>query len=99
MKKINFCLSLGFILGALFCSLEGTSNDQIGARTSSEKKGDQSTTQQKFEIMERDENEDTDVLAIPLDDSEVEDEEEIDELEEEDDDDDDTFDLPHSHSS
>lgn len=36
---------------------------------------------ERFQIMEANQNEDTDTLAIPLDSSEVEDEEEIDRLE------------------
>jgi hypothetical protein len=94
MKKIHFFMSLGLILGTLFCSLEGASAGQNQAKTSvgsPTKKADNSSVQEKFDLMERDENSDTDALAIPFDDSEVEDEEQIDLDEKED-----LFSLPHS---
>ncbi len=75
MKKINYVL-MCLALCALSFSLQAASPDRNQA-TSSAKKADGSV-QEKFNIMERDENEDTDTLAIPLDDSEVEDEEELD---------------------
>lgn len=80
MKKVSFYLSLGLIFGALVCSLEGATDEQGAVKNrvnSPASKEDRSTTQEKFNIMERDENEDTDTLAIPLDDSEVEDEEQL----------------------
>lgn len=76
MKKVNFYLSFVLMLGAFF-ALEGVSNNQnhpnapINSSTST-------TTQEKYDLMRRDEIDNTDSLAIPLDESEIEDEEQID---------------------
>lgn len=83
MKKFNFYLPL-FMLGAFICSLGAA--DQVKTQHSN------GLTQEKFDIMERDENEDSDTLAIPLDDSEVEDEEELQNMGEK-------FGLPQEHPS
>lgn len=90
MKQINFCASLGLMLGSLFCSLEGASEGRVYTTVTSAAQNP-STTQEKFNIMERDQNEDSDALAIPFDESEIEDEEQIDQ-----DEDQDVFNLPHS---
>ena len=74
MKTIKFCLTLSFILS--LCSLQAASNATGAAQTK-----EHALTDEKFNLMERDENEDSDTLAIPFDDSEVEDEEEINEAE------------------
>ncbi len=82
VSKISMILIV--VCGVLSFSLEGAEtppatnqpNDKTQDKVSAPK-GNGSSTQQKFDIMERDEMEDTDTLAIPFDDSEVEDEEEI----------------------
>ena len=85
MKKINYTL-MSLVLLAFAFSLEAASERSNGQNAGNKRDG---STQEKFDIMERNQNEDTDTLAIPLDDSEVEDEEEIDYAEGEDE-----FDLP-----
>ncbi len=82
VSKISMILIV--VCGVLSFSLEGAEtppatnqpNDKTQDKGSAPK-GNESSTQQKFDIMERDEMEDTDTLAIPFDDSEVEDEEQI----------------------
>lgn len=82
MKKSNLFLSMSLMLGMFFVSLEA--EDKLNDKTNTKKvtvQEDKALTDEKFNIMERDENEDSDTLAIPFDDSEVEDEEEIDRIE------------------
>lgn len=59
-----------------FCTLNllAISSLQAASNSSSNR---ESTVQEKYDIMRRDQMDGTDALAIPLDDSEVEDEEEI----------------------
>lgn len=86
MKKINFYLVI-FIF-AFSLSIEGASKDQIPVTqtsNSSTKKG-----MDKYKMIERDEIDNTSTLAIPFDDSEIEDEEQIDRAEGKD-----LFDLPY----
>ena len=78
LKKISGCLFV--VLSLALCSLEGAQN-QPNPASRSKIEQENARTQEKFEIMERDEADDTDALAIPFDDSEIEDEEEIDQLE------------------
>ena len=56
------------------------------------RKESESSTQEKIDIMKRDQIDNTDTLAIPFDESEVEDEQQIDWDEKKD-----VFPLPHSH--
>lgn len=96
MKKVNFYLSLCSMMGAIFFSLEAASNDQLNTKitvVSSSNKSDanQTATQEKFDIMARDQNEDSNTLAIPFDESEIEDEEQINFDEKKD-----VFPLPHT---
>ncbi|MBA2369547.1 MAG: hypothetical protein H0V82_11070 [Candidatus Protochlamydia sp.] len=53
-----------------------------------------SNTQEKYDILNRDQIDNTDVYAIPFDDSEVEDEEELNRLEKKE-----VFPLPHSRDA
>lgn len=94
MKKVNISVLTSLIFGVLFLSSEAAadyhqSNTKEGQTfhsiNSSQEEDDE------YDILERDEIDDTDSLAIPFDDSEVEDEEEIDHLEKKD-----VFHLPHS---
>lgn len=79
MKKISVLLSVALL--TLSFSLQAASSDQSNATKQQVATNKEGSTQEKFDIMERDENEDTDTLAIPFDESEVEDEEELDQLE------------------
>lgn len=71
MKRIVISLFASFTTSILF--LEGVSYSQASSAR------EDSQTARKYQIMQRDEIDNTDALAIPLDESEVEDEEEIDE--------------------
>lgn len=61
----------------------------MGATTN--QSGSNASTQEKFNLMERDEKNGTDALAIPFDESEIEDEQQINMDEKKD-----VFQLPHS---
>ncbi|WP_068470836.1 hypothetical protein [Candidatus Protochlamydia phocaeensis] len=76
---------------AIAQSNPSNSNQQAVNRSSLRKESD-STTQEKYDIMRRDEIDNTDTYAIPFDESEVEDEQQIDMDEKKD-----VFPLPHSH--
>lgn len=90
MTKLTAYIVTGLSLCVLSCSLEGASSDATRpAQTTT--KSDSGTTQEKYDIMRRNEIDDTDVLAIPFDDSEVEDEEEINRGEKKE-----VFPLPHA---
>lgn len=94
MKKINICMFMGLIVAVLVLPLEAASTHQPSTKKGQESSTATSTATEEddeYDIMERDEIDDTDTLAIPFDDSEVEDEEEIDLLEKKD-----VFSLPHS---
>ena len=81
MKKINVYLFFSLMTAPLLFSLESDSKGQSPFTNKPASKTDQTTTQKKFELMKRNENEDTDIYAIPFDDSEIEDEEQINEME------------------
>ena len=83
MKKFSIQLLSILSLFILTASLEAAS-------TPAKPQPKASSTQEKYDIMHRDQVEGTDVLAIPFDESEVEDEEQIDLDERKD-----IFDLPH----
>lgn len=102
MKKLSFYVLMGFVAGILSLPLEGVSNNQPSTQNvqSASKTGTSSghhhddvddDDEDEYDILERDEIDDTDTLAIPFDDSEVEDEEQIDLDEKKD-----VFHLPHS---
>lgn len=97
MKKVNFYFLMGLILAGLSLSLEGASHETtdpknaLTTKNPSFNRDNSSEIEEKFNLMERDENENSDTLAIPLDDSEVEDEEEINAAEKKN-----VFDLPQS---
>jgi hypothetical protein len=100
MKKINFYFLMGISLGVLTLPLEGATNPQTPANTQASTKSahhpaTNSTAadeeDEEYEILDRDQIENTDTLAIPLDDSEVEDEEEVNRAEKKE-----VFNLPHS---
>lgn len=76
MKKLHLCLIVGFLF-VFSTALEGA-DAKPADKSLSTKEG---TTQEKDEIIKRNQIDDTDTLAIPFDDSEVEDEEEINQLE------------------
>jgi hypothetical protein len=85
MTKLVAYIVTGLNLCVLSCFGEGVSSTQTAT------KNDSSPTQEKYDIMRRNEIDDTDVLAIPFDDSEVEDEEEINQAEKKE-----VFSLPYS---
>lgn len=77
MKKMNVYLFASLLLCG-FCSLEGVDQPaQANTPDRATMNKNAAETKDKDYIMRRDQIENTDVLAIPLDDSEVEDEEEI----------------------
>lgn len=83
MKKFNLILVAGFV----FCAFSVTAQNTPSSDTTSKTP----VQEEEYNIMKRDQIDNTNTLAIPFDDSEVEDEEEIDRLEGKN-----TFDLPHS---
>lgn len=90
MRKLKIYFLMSLMVGLLSLPLEGASN----ASTHVASKAAASHVQEEedeYDIMDRDEIDDTDALAIPFDDSEVEDEEQIDLDEKKD-----VFHLPHS---
>ena len=98
MKKVNLYILLSLTLGMLSFPLEGASNDQSNQSKTTQlsshpmhQEEEDDDEDEYYDILHRNAIDDTDVLAIPFDDSEVEDEEEIDEDEHSD-----TFHLPHS---
>ena len=80
MKKLNYLL-ITLFLGASTLQLSAAPNNPNQARIDNE----------KFEILKRNQIDDTDTLAIPFDDREVEDEEEVNQAENKD-----VFNLPHA---
>lgn len=72
-----------FTLSVIALNLEAApvNNQPARPNMNTPQANNQSSTQQKDEIMRRDQMDDTDTFAIPLDSSEVEDEEEINRLE------------------
>lgn len=74
MKKLNFLIA-GFILA--LSTVEGAD----ATKPEAPKGAAQITTQEKYEILKKDQIDSTDTLAIPFDDSEVEDEEEVNRIE------------------
>lgn len=95
MKKIDVYFFMSLVVGILSLPLEGVSDStKTSAGTQVRSKALASNVHEQedeYDIMERDEIDDTDVLAIPFDESEVEDEEQIDLDEKKD-----VFHLPHS---
>jgi hypothetical protein len=96
MKKMNLYILLSLTLGVLSFPLEGASNAQPAnmntknAPSSARQATTVNADEEYYNILKRDQIDNTDVLAIPLDDSEIEDEEEIDRAERNN-----TFPLPH----
>lgn len=93
MKKFNFSLLCGFIL-AVSSPLQGAEEKKdvkAESATQNAKASQQSTETQneEYNLLKRDQVEPTSTLAIPFDDSEVEDEEEVNRIEGKD-----LFDLP-----
>ncbi len=93
MNKFNLYLMAGFIFCALTCPIEGATEVPKPAAPATSSKGTPADgkTQEKYDIMKRDHIDTTDIFAIQLDDSEIEDEEEINRLEGKE-----VFPLPHS---
>ncbi len=95
MKKVNIYMLMSLMLSMLSFSLEAASNDSASKQTAHSTARDTTSTateeDDEYDILERDQIDSTNTLAIPFDDSEVEDEEEIDR-----DEDRDIFHLPHS---
>lgn len=96
MKKLNLYILLSFALGIFSFSLEGVSVAGAPANTNNQNgsfmHSSATTTQdQYYDILKRDQVDTTDTYAIPLDDSEVEDEQEINQDEHQS-----IFQLPHS---
>ena len=83
MKMINYFFAISSLC-ALSCFLEAAGSNEKSKDTNgvNQTKGNTSATQEKYnrekyKIIERDEIDNSNTLAIPFDDSEVEDEEEI----------------------
>lgn len=75
-----------YLLMTLCCvigngSLEAQAKTNQAPSNQSTRPTDNGKYEEKMRIMEKDEKDDTDIFAIPLDDSEIEDEEELDRLE------------------
>ena len=82
MNKFNLYLMAGFIFCALTCPIEGAEASKPATAAASNVNAAQANkTEEKYDIMKRDQMDSTDVFAIQLDDSEIEDEEEINKLE------------------
>ena len=90
MKKTNLYFMISFVLGILVFPLTGAGNDSKKPPASNPA-GSTKNSYPEYDILDRDQIDNTDALAIPFDDSEVEDEEEINRLEGKD-----VFHLPHS---
>lgn len=93
MKKTNLYILSSLTLGVLSFPLEGTSNTQpANPNTKSIPSSTApNTTEEYYNILNRDQIDNSNTLAIPFDDSEIEDEEEINRDERSN-----TFPLPHS---
>lgn len=82
MKKINLYLVAGFIFSAFASSLNAAEAAKPAAAAPAAKDAASSAkTDEKYEILKRDQIDPTSTLAIPFDDSEMEDEEEINDIE------------------
>lgn len=79
MKKLQLCLIAGFLF-VLSAALEGA-EPKPAEKAAAPKADNESAIKEKEEILKRNQIDDTDTLAIPFDDSEVEDEEEINRIE------------------
>lgn len=95
MKRFNFSLLFACIL-ALSCPLQGADiqKDAKAASTAETSKQNANAVKEEkeeYDILKRDNIENSDSLAIPYDDSEVEDEEEVNRIEGKD-----LFHLPHA---
>lgn len=92
MKKMTVYLFASLLMCGVFCALEGVDQPaQTNAPDRATMNKNATETKEKDYIMRRNQIDTTDVLAIPLDDSEVEDEEEINQAEKRD-----VFPLPHA---
>ena len=99
MKKVNLYILASLILGVLYLPLEAASNNQSYTRDThspshqnpQEEEEEDDEEDEYYEILNRDQIDNSNTLAIPFDDSEIEDEEEIDRDEGKD-----VFHLPHS---
>ena len=93
MKKFN--VSLLFVSIMLISSyMEGADNkadEKAPVKSNTSKPINKAEQAEEYELLNRDQIDNSNTLAIPFDDSEVEDEEEIDRLENKD-----VFALPHS---
>lgn len=88
MKNVSLYLIAGFAMGLLSIPLEGASPvSQKGNQPASSRVQEEDD---EYEILRRDNIDNSDVLAIPFDDSEVEDEEQINRDEKKE-----VFSLPH----
>ena len=80
MKKFNLSLVFGFAL-AICGSLQGAET-QVPVKSENAKQNDKVTQEkEEYDILKRNQVDTSDTLAIPYDDSEVEDEEEVDRIE------------------
>lgn len=92
MKTMSYCLFFGFIL-SLSSTLQGADEKSAAAPVAPNTNAQVTTEKGEYNILKRDQIDVTDTLAIPLDDSEVEDEEEVNRIEGKD-----LFNLPHSQT-
>jgi hypothetical protein len=98
MKKVYIFIFINLILGVLAFPLEGASNSSASSkavhstnRETTSDRDEEDEDDDEYDLLDRDEIDNSNTLAIPFDDSELEDEEEIDRDEKTD-----TFYLPHS---
>lgn len=97
MKKMNLFALMSLLLGICVLPLEGATDSSTPSQNiqSSSKTGPSGShadeEDDEYDIMERDEIDDTDTYAIPFDDSEIEDEEEINQAEKKE-----VFPIPHA---
>lgn len=107
MRKLNFSLLFGFILAvssplqgvgnqkddkAAVKPENSTQSPKAAVKPGSTIQGSKAAVEEEeYELMDRDQVDNSNTLAIPFDDSEVEDEEEVDRIEGKD-----LFKLPHS---
>lgn len=93
LKTLTISIASLMSVIALSCALEGAEAVQTKSSESAPvqtKSNESAPAQEKYNIMHRDQVDPTDTLAIPFDESEIEDEEQIDLDEKKD-----VFNLPH----
>ena len=79
MRPISIVLGLFFLTSSI---VNGASSDNEAEKlTNSARQQEIQVEENEYKILDRNEIDDTDVLAIPFDDSEVEDEEEVNRIE------------------